>query len=136
LYSGTICTQIESPGWAYCVLSRPPIVLPASRRTRLRAESLATRSTCGSTSSVTSWTASSWSMKKSGSLRSSAREWATNPESSSVSPGFVTALMPSRAQWWFVTTRPWGETNAAEQPGRRSAAKRARANQAESAAKP
>ncbi len=71
-----------------------------------------------------------------GSFRSSAGVAATNPESSRYSPGRLIAFTDPRTQWWLVMIRPFCDTNAAEQPGMRSAAMRARANQAESALNP
>ena len=71
-----------------------------------------------------------------GMRRSSASPAATKPESSSVSPLRLIELTDPRTQWWLVTISPVAETKAAEHPGIRSAAIRARANHAESAVKP
>ena len=67
--------------------------------------------------------------------RSSARARAAKPASSRPSFSSLTRTTLLCAQWWFVATRPSGETNEAEQPGIRSDARRARSNHAASGSK-
>ena len=75
-------------------------------------------------------------MVRSGTRRSSSSDVAVNPPSRSPSPPRSTATTLPCAQWWFVSTSPFGETKDAEHPGIRSEASRARSNHAASGRKP